>query len=86
MKNATIVATAVLGLFATSGCSSDGGDPDTTSQELVQCQGINDCAGMTECATEAGNSCEGMNECAGQGWLTVPRTDCEEQEGTVVGS
>ncbi len=87
MKNATIVASAVLGLFATVGCAADG-DSETAekSQDLVQCVGINECAGTSECASEGGNSCEGMNECKGMGWITTTRSMCEDENGMILES
>lgn len=57
--------------------SSAGGD----ESELVQCYGINECAGTAECAGN-GHDCQGLNECAGQGFITVEAEECESEGGT----
>ena len=84
----TQVATAMATLLAMTACgSSDDGDDDTGStSQTVKCEGINECAGQSECATSDGtSSCEGLNECAGQGWITVSPEECAQKGGTVIG-
>lgn len=85
MKNGMALATAVLGLFGTTGCASDGDDSQKKDQELVHCFGINECAGKSECASADGaNSCEGMNDCMGHGWISVTAEECEEEGGMIL--
>lgn len=84
-----LIAAAVAGLLLTApACGSDDDDgAETTGTQTgeVKCEGINECAGQSECASADGNSCHGTNECAGQGWVTVDsEEECEEAGGTVL--
>lgn len=84
--------TALLGAVA-SGCGtpSDTTDapkaqaPATETQE-VRCEGINECAGTSECRSSDGaNECKGLNECAGQGWIYVDsEQECVDAGGAVL--
>ena len=86
------IATAVAALFVTAGCnSSDESDKDTskgTSQsELVKCEGVNECKGTSECQSATNeNGCQGLNDCKGQGWVSIPKEECDEKGGAVLGS
>ncbi len=79
------IAAAMAALLAVTACGDEDEDTGSASQS-VKCQGINECAGQSECASSDGtNSCEGLNDCAGQGWITVPADECADQGGTVIG-
>lgn len=59
--------------------------------EQVKCFGINDCAGQSVCAVnkpELGieHVCAGENECKGKGWIKVSRSECEAEDGEVLGT
>lgn len=84
------LASAVASLFAASACGvgAEAPQPNGSSQEAVKCSGINSCAGTASCAgslPDGGmHDCAGKNSCAGQGWVEVPRSECDAKGGTVV--
>lgn len=87
---APALATLVASLFAT-GCGPDASKSQsvgTDEQAVVKCSGINTCAGTGQCAGALGDGgshdCAGMNSCAGQGWIEVPKSECDSKGGTVV--
>jgi len=62
-----------------------------TADEQVQCFGINTCAGESVCAVnkpELGieHACAGENSCKGKGWIKASRSECEGQNGEVLGT
>jgi uncharacterized membrane protein len=85
------IASAMIALFAATGCGgedmkSDKDEDASAAQNLVKCEGINECRGQSECASEGANSCEGQNECKGHGFITVPEAECDEKGGKVLES
>lgn len=86
MNNSTKLAGAVsaaavallLGGCATSQTKASavaGGD-----KAEVKCYGQNACKQTADCKT-ANNACKGQNTCKGQGFLLIPKKDCDK--GTI---
>ncbi len=72
----------------TPGGSSASTDPDPTEQ--VKCFGINACSGQSACNVNKPDlgiehACAGENACAGKGWIKVPRQECVDKKGEVLG-
>ncbi len=65
--------------------STDEAAPASASDEKVNCLGINTCKGQSACDVEGAHECAGQNECKGKGWIVVPKSECDEKGGTVVG-
>ena len=66
-------------------------EASASGDERVKCFGINSCAGESVCAVnkpELGieHVCAGENECKGKGWIDVSRSECETQEGEILGT
>lgn len=85
----TQFASLVASLFAAGcGVGTQATPVDTTQQAVVKCSGINTCAGTAACAgslPDGGmHDCAGKNSCAGQGWIEVPKNECDSKGGTVV--
>jgi hypothetical protein len=72
-----IAATAAALLM--SGCAGTTGG-EGGSSEKVQCQGVNACKGMSDCAT-ADSSCAGKNACEGKGFVMLTPDDCQKVSG-----
>ncbi|PIU01027.1 MAG: hypothetical protein COT74_00540 [Bdellovibrionales bacterium CG10_big_fil_rev_8_21_14_0_10_45_34] len=84
MNNKTLlVAAALAGLVATSGCSST--QKNQGEVAMGECHGINSCKAQGECGG-AGHSCAGKNSCKGQGWVKLSKSDCSQKGGTFKGS
>lgn len=47
---------------------------------MVKCLGVNGCRGMSSCQT-ANNACKGQNSCNHRGFVTLPRTKCQQVLG-----
>ena len=77
------LATAAASLLL-AGASMGFSTASLAEEAKVHCSGINNCKGLTACAT-ASNSCKGMNSCKGQGWLPMTTEECAEKGGTVTG-
>jgi len=83
------LASLVASMFA-AGCGNpaDTNGSSNSQQGLVKCSGINACAGKGACAGAAGDGgthdCAGKNSCAGQGWVEVPKSECDSKGGTPV--
>lgn len=80
------IASLVASMF--SGCGIEDTKVDTVKQAIVKCAGINSCAGQGACASKSPdggmNDCAGKNSCAGQGWVEVPRSECDAKNGTTL--
>lgn len=75
-----MIAGAAAMLFTAGGCG-DEDDPGTSSQnQIVKCEGVNDCAGKGACAG-AGHDCAGKNSCKGKGYVEITRGECTQQGG-----
>jgi hypothetical protein len=78
-----VIAGAAAMLFTTGAC---GGDEDTNTEnqnQVVKCEGVNDCAGKGACAGE-GHDCAGKNGCAGKGYVEITKGECDKQGGKVI--
>jgi len=89
IKQGTTVASAVALMLGTAaGCSNEMASEEEVNANAqgLKCQGINECAAMSECAgAEGTNDCQGMNECAGMGWVTVESEEaCTSEGGTII--
>lgn len=78
----TLATAAASLLIAGAGLSFSAAS--MAEEAKVHCLGINNCKGMTACAT-TNNSCKGMNSCKGQGWLPISKEECEKKGGKVAG-
>ncbi len=78
-----LIATAVAGLFATTGCQSSKSAVRGAGGDVVMCQGANSCKGKGACKT-ATHACAGKNACKGKGWIKLNRADCQAKGGTVM--
>lgn len=72
-----------------AGCSSSepakSAPSDTAQQSLVKCEGVNECKGTSECkSTSNANGCQGLNDCKGQGWISIPKSECDKKGGKLV--
>jgi hypothetical protein len=89
-NGALIAASVAAMLAAIAGCSSNDSSNNTPTQAAsqrveVKCEGINTCKGTSECASSDGTSgCQGLNDCKGQGWITVPKEECDAKGGKVL--
>lgn len=77
---ALMLATAAASLFASGMTMAAEG---ATAEAKVHCGGVNSCKGSSDCKT-AHNSCKGMNSCKGQGFLALPKAECDAKGGKVV--
>lgn len=50
---------------------------NAADEAKVKCEGANACKGKTACAT-AKNGCAGMNSCKGQGYVMLPKAECDK--------
>ncbi len=82
MKNAKItgaaMAIAAAGMFSTvpAAAMSD------TAESKVHCYGVNSCKGHNDCKSDK-NACKGQAACKGQGFVSMTKTDCDKEGGTV---
>lgn len=87
----TGVALALAAAGLATGCQGTGGTASASSTtnttsakvDLVECHGVNVCAGHNDCKT-ADNKCAGHASCKGQGWLAMPAGACKDVGGKVV--
>ena len=79
-----MIAGAAALLFTAGGCGNDDPEPSRSDKnQIVKCEGVNDCAGKGACAG-AGHDCAGKNACKGKGYVEIKRGDCESQGGKEV--
>lgn len=81
------MATAALLLAGCSSSDSTDSAPAGTAQQqaLIKCEGANECKGTSECKSSTNaNGCQGLNECKGQGWITIPKEECDKKGGKVL--
>lgn len=52
---------------------------NAADEAQVKCEGANACKGKTACAT-AKNGCAGMNSCKGQGYVMLPKAECDKAQ------
>jgi hypothetical protein len=88
MQSAAL-ATVVASMFASAcGMGDTKNNNNNNQQALVKCAGINECAGKSACAGTTADGgmhdCAGKNGCAGQGWIEVPKSECDTKGGTQV--
>jgi len=82
-SNGNTLATTAASLLL-AGASMSFSASSMAEEAKVNCMGVNNCKGMTACAT-ASNSCKGMNSCKGQGWLPMTKKECDDKGGKVAG-
>jgi hypothetical protein len=79
----TLIAASVAGLFA---CQSE--EPKKVESDpnaKIQCGGINECKGKSDChAIDGSHTCGTSNACQGKGWKSVTAKECEEKGGKVI--
>lgn len=83
------LASLVASMFATGcGMGAEGNNNNNNQQALVKCSGINECAGKGACAGKLGDGgmhdCAGKNSCKGEGWVEVPKSECDSKGGTTI--
>jgi hypothetical protein len=64
-----------------SGSIKDGFNGSIAKADLTQCSGVNSCKGHNDCKT-ANNACAGMASCKGQGFVSIPKAQCDDVGGT----
>jgi hypothetical protein len=93
MNNAikgSLIASAVVGLFACSSSTLPAASPSGTASATVKCFGINSCKGQGSCGAPAvgsvsAHSCGQHTSCKGQGWLpTATAEECTTKGGKVL--
>ena len=52
----------------------------------VQCLGIHECKGKSDCHVVGSHACAGQNTCKGKGWISVPAAECQAKGGKVIQS
>lgn len=62
------------------GCASMGTGGSETAANNVHCYGVNKCKGHNDCKT-AHNACKGQAACKGQGFLSMPKSSCDNVGG-----
>jgi uncharacterized membrane protein len=67
---AAMAAAAAL-LFTTVATTANAAD-----EAKVKCEGVNSCKGTSACST-ATNACQGQNKCKGEGYLLLPKAECD---------
>lgn len=85
LGSATGVTLALAAAGLLSACSTtgnNGGSASVAKADLVQCSGVNKCAGHNDCKT-AGNACAGKASCKGHGFVKMPSKACADVGGMV---
>jgi hypothetical protein len=90
-QKGSLVAFALAGVFAASGCSrpeeaapkKEGAASGAAMQANVKCTGVNECAGHGGCKSAA-NECKGKNGCKGKGFVEMSADDCNTKGGKVM--
>ena len=77
MKTKTMLASAAAVLFTAGMSGSAAADAHEGGGEKVKCEGVNGCAGKSECKT-AHSECSGQNSCKGKGWVYLSAEECEK--------
>ena len=88
LTSSSLVAT-MAALLATLSACAPAANIDTAEpaeEQAIRCEGINECAGTSECAASDGSSeCKGLNECAGCGWIYADSEKaCADAGGAVL--
>jgi hypothetical protein len=52
----------------------------------VQCLGIHECKGKSDCHVIGSHACAGQNTCKGKGWISVPEAECQAKGGKIIQS
>jgi hypothetical protein len=57
--------------------------PDTPTNAMVKCEGVNACKGHSDCKTYT-NACKGQNSCKGRGIVVVSAKNCINMGGKIM--
>ena len=80
-----LIAASVAGLFACSAAPAEAKKTEPNPNEELQCGGINECKGKSDChAIDGSHTCGTLNACKGKGWLSVTAKECQEKNGQVI--
>ncbi|HTV21895.1 MAG TPA: hypothetical protein VMG12_24565 [Polyangiaceae bacterium] len=60
--------------------------PPAPGSGKVQCLGIHECKGKSDCHVIGSHACAGQNTCKGKGWISVPAEECQAKGGKVIES
>lgn len=69
------LATAAAMLFSAAPLAT----VNAADEAAVKCDGGNSCKGKSACHT-ATSSCAGQNSCKGQGYVMLPKAECEKAQ------
>jgi len=73
------LASAAAALFLAGGIGVANADEGEAAAK-IHCEGVNQCKGQSDCATEA-NQCKGQNSCKGKGFLLMTEDECKAAKG-----
>ncbi len=79
-----MVALSAAGLMGCAQADSKPMSKAGATTELVQCYGVNKCAGHNDCKT-ANNACKGHASCKGQGFVSISAKACDDIGGNTKG-
>lgn len=74
-KSAAALASAAALLFASAPLTM----VNAADEAPIKCEGGNACKGKSACST-ATNACAGQNSCKGQGYVMLPKAECEKAQ------
>jgi hypothetical protein len=60
--------------------------PPAPGSGNVQCLGIHECKGKSDCHVIGSHACAGQNTCKGKGWINVPAAECQAKGGKILDS
>ena len=60
--------------------------PPAPGSGNVQCLGIHECKGKSDCHVIGSHACAGQNTCKGKGWINVPAAECQAKGGKALDS